>query len=156
MTLQEKLDRLAEAMPEEWREVVGWEGLYLVTREGVVKSLPRSWILNGRPTTNPSKVLSPYLTYRGYHSVGLCRGGRVKMTFVHKIVAAAFIGPKPDGTQINHKNGVKTDNRAENLEYVTPRQNIQHALSTGLRKSRRHLCLAAWERERTPERREGR
>jgi hypothetical protein len=51
---------------------------------------------------------------------------------VHKMVAAAFIGPRPDGFHINHKNGIKTDNRVENLEYVTPLENTQHAVRCGL------------------------
>lgn len=51
---------------------------------------------------------------------------------VHRIVIAAFIGPAPDGLVVNHKNGVKTDNRVSNLEYVTPEENAWHAWRIGL------------------------
>ena len=49
------------------------------------------------------------------------------MHFAHHLVAAAFLGPRPLGMQINHKNGIKTDNYFTNLEYVTPSQNSWHA-----------------------------
>ncbi len=52
--------------------------------------------------------------------------------YIHQLVAAAFLGPKPAGHEINHKNGVKTDNRAENLEYVTHAENMAHAARNGL------------------------
>ncbi len=70
----------------------------------------------------------------GYVKVHLSGGrrGREKMVFVHVLVAAAFIGPKPEGMQVNHKDGVKTNNVADNLEYVTPLQNMRHARSAGL------------------------
>lgn len=51
---------------------------------------------------------------------------------VHQLVAAAFIGPCPDGYEVNHKNGVKTDNYLDNLEYVTHQRNMKHATDCGL------------------------
>jgi hypothetical protein len=62
--------------------------------------------------------------------------------FVHRIVAAAFIGPCPDGLEINHKNGIKLDNRAENLEYTTRSANMKHAYDSGLR--RREFLGTQW------------
>lgn len=68
----------------------------------------------------------------GYEYVDLWVGERRRFFRVAALVASAFIGPRPVGLQINHRNGTKTDNRAENLEYVTPRENIRHAKRTGL------------------------
>ena len=54
-------------------------------------------------------------------------GGKGKYVRIHRLVCAAFLGKCPEGREVNHKNGVKSDNRIENLEYVTPKENIQHA-----------------------------
>lgn len=58
-----------------------------------------------------------------------------KRHLAHRLLWEAANGPIPKGMQINHKNGVKTDNRLSNMELVTPSQNIQHAHDTGLAKS---------------------
>lgn len=64
----------------------------------------------------------------GYESIGLCG----KTYLVHALVAQAFIGKRRPGRYVNHKDGVKSNNTATNLEYVTPRQNHRHAIRTGL------------------------
>jgi hypothetical protein len=68
----------------------------------------------------------------GYEYVVLSKNGRQRRSLVHVLVAAAFLGPKPRGFQVNHINGVKADNRLGNLEYVTPKGNKQHAVMLGL------------------------
>ena len=55
-----------------------------------------------------------------------------KTKLIHQVVCDAFLGPCPDGLEINHKDGNKRNNHLDNLEYVTPSQNIRHALDTGL------------------------
>lgn len=64
----------------------------------------------------------------GYPEVCLRRDGRAKNRRVHRLVWIAFNGPIPSGLQINHINGAKSDNRIENLELVTPRENTLHAI----------------------------
>lgn len=79
------------------------------------------------------KGLKQYLSKTGYLQISVVVGHEKKRTVsVHNLIALAFIGPRPDGMQINHKDGNKTNNRPENLEYVTPRQNIDHSKIMGL------------------------
>jgi hypothetical protein len=59
------------------------------------------------------------------------RKGKWSEISVHCLVAVAFLGPRPGGLEINHKNGIKTDNRSENLEYITHDENIAHATRMG-------------------------
>src|SRR5688500_18178567 len=102
-----------------WVAIEGQDGLYSVSREGQVRS-ERYGILK----TNDA---------RDYRTVQLAN--RKRFT-VHRLVAAAFIGPRPQVAQINHKNGIKSDNRAENLEYCTGSQNMKHCFMTGLQSNR--------------------
>lgn len=98
-------------------------GRYFATRDGQIVG-PR-----GKP-------LSVALTNRGYlvTSIRWKYGSRKKSyALVHRLVAAAFHGPCPDGLECNHKNGIKRDNRPENLEYVTKGQNEHHAHQIGLK-----------------------
>lgn len=81
-----------------------------------------------------TQILTPKLTDRGYSRVELKIDGRSNSYRVHRLVAQAFI-PNPEGKpEINHINGVKTDNRVENLEWCTRSENMLHAFATGLKK----------------------
>ena len=72
-------------------------------------------------------VLRPRKSAHGYRKVSLCYQGKPKECYIHILVATAFVEGWREGLQVNHKNGVKTDNRAENLEWVTSSENHQHA-----------------------------
>lgn len=78
--------------------------------------------------THPSGILKPGFR-KGYAFVTFYAAGIQYKKQVHTLVAEAFIGPRPDGHQINHKNGVKHDNRSDNLEWITASQNIRHSFS---------------------------
>lgn len=107
---------------EEWRSVKGYEGLYEVSSFGQVRSLGHM-----------KRIRAQYTTECGYKTLQLYRNNRPKAFKVHRLVAAAFIGDPPDGcTDTNHKNGIKTDNRAENLEWCTRTQNMAHAMEIGI------------------------
>lgn len=104
-------------MQETWKSIPGHEE-YEASDCGQVRK------------TSSGRIKRPFVV-RGYHKIHL-HGKDAKCTGVHRLVASAFLGRIPDGLQVNHKNGVKTDNRPENLEYVTGKENIRHACSLGL------------------------
>lgn len=104
---------------EEWKPIEGFEGRYWVSNLGRVKGIYKC--LRQAPTRN------------GYLYVELIEGYQLgvrvrKWKVVHNLVTAAFIGPKPKGLQVNHIDGVKTHNERTNLEYVTPSENMLHAV----------------------------
>ena len=117
---------------EQWRAVVGYEGLYEVSNMGQVRSLARR-TSNSRNRI-AARILMPSLN-RGYPNVHLSKHAAARMEQIHRLVATAFIGP-PTLPHVNHLNGDKTDNRVENLEYTTAKGNVQHACAFGLRDHR--------------------
>lgn len=110
---------------EEWRPCFG--GVYAVSNLGRVRREVKA--ANGAPA---GRVLRPRVGKVGYPVVQLKDGGRLKTATVHRLVAEAFLGPCPVGREVNHINGVKTDSRVENLEYVSSSGNHNHAYAMGL------------------------
>lgn len=108
---------------EIWKDVVGKEGEWQVSNLGRVKSLGRKV-----PTWNGSKTLKETILQQRLRNGYLA----VKSENVHRLVARAFIPTDNPALHINHKNGIKIDNRVENLEWCTPLENTQHAWDTGL------------------------
>lgn len=112
----ERRCKVAEPMiAEEWRPVVGYEGAYSVSNIGNVRNDRR-----GRPV-RPAVV-------KLYLKLSLSRNDVRKQYFVHSLVAAAFIGPRPIGHVTNHKDGNKFNNTPENLEYCTVGENNRHSI----------------------------
>lgn len=111
---------------EIWKDIKGYEGLYQVSNLGSVKSLPRSWYSGYNAlTTIKERILKPGLGGHGYYTVCLSKMGKQKTFVVHQLVAMTFLEYTPCGYQlvIDHINDVKTDNRLENLQVVTQREN---------------------------------
>lgn len=126
-------------MNESWKPVRGYEGLYMVSDAGRVIGLKK--------LHHPAHIMSQEITENGYLRVGLFRNGRQSKRSVHRIVAEAFI-PNPDGKpQVNHINGARTDNRACNLEWCTPSENIAHSYRELGRKP-----STPWSGKRSPRR----
>lgn len=110
-------------MEEIWKDVVGYEGYYQVSNLGRVRSLDRI-TSNGRKIKG--KILSTKVNTPPYYPrVSLSVNGKMKLVQVHRLVAQAFVyNPDPEHkTQVGHKDESRTNNRADNLEWVTPKEN---------------------------------
>lgn len=120
-------------MKEVWAPVPGYEGRYDVSADGQIMRVKN---VHG---ATPGRLIGQDVDARGYLRVTLLGGhrGTAKGFFIHRLVAAAFLGPRPQGLQVNHKDGDKSNNAIDNLEYVTPKQNIEHAERLGLRPKKR-------------------
>jgi hypothetical protein len=101
---------------EQWRPLPGWEGFYEVSDAGRIWRFER--IIHGH--WSPSQVMKPFAGSHGYLYVYLSRPGRRRSAPVAATVLEAFFGPRPDGFQCCHNNGIKTDNRIDNLRWDEP------------------------------------
>lgn len=103
-------------MKEIWKPVIGYEGLYEVSNLGNVKSLIRR------------KILKPIKNGCGYLKVELCKEGKRKKIYVHRLVYSAFNGDIPTGLEVNHINDKeKTDNRLCNLNLMSHKENVEYS-----------------------------
>ena len=110
-------------MIEIWKAIPGYEGLYEVSDQGRVLS------------KRTNRFLKPNIMTHGYVCVHLYSGGKQTRAVktIHKLVAQAFVTNPHNCCEVNHKNFLRRDNRAENLEWVTRKENVAHALAAGRR-----------------------
>jgi hypothetical protein len=111
-------------MAETWRPIPGYEGRYDVSDQGRV----RSWLGWGKPVPH---VLACDRSSLGYVRVTLHLSGRQSTITVHRLVMQAFVGPPPEGLEVRHLDGDRTNNRLSNLRYGTASENMQDRIRHG-------------------------
>ena len=107
-------------MNEVWKDIKDYEGIYEVSSLGNVRNIV------------DNRILKPGLTSKDYYNVILCKNKLHKGISIHRLVALNFIPNPTNKKQVNHINGVKTDNRVENLEWTTASENIKHSYEMNL------------------------
>lgn len=120
-------------MQEIWKDIPSYEGLYQVSNFGRIRSLDR--IINTKNNIKQiykGKILKPIVDKKGYLRVGLSKNNKILTKQVHRLVALAFIPNPENKPTVNHKKGIKTDNRVSQLEWSTYKEQTQHAIKTGL------------------------
>lgn len=114
---------------EMWKTIKGFDN-YKVSTNGRIQNI------------KTGKILIPFTTKNGYQVVSQSRGGRSCKLYVHRLVAEAFIPNENTDLQVNHLNGVKSDNRLENLEWCTSSENHLHRSRTlGIKRSPEHMRM---------------
>jgi hypothetical protein len=108
---------------ETWADVPGFEGRYQVNKLGSVRSLLTT------------KLLKPNLMNHGYTCVHLYNGGKKtrKVWTIHQLVATVFLPNPTNLREVNHKNFIRQDNHIDNLEWISRRDNVLHAIAAGRR-----------------------
>jgi hypothetical protein len=120
---------------EEWKEIEDTEGVYEVSNYGQIRTVSRTVIRDNQGNfEKKGQIIKSYLTPKGYCRTSIKKGGKFKNLMVHRLVADAFIPNLDNKPLVNHKNGIKNDNRSENLEWCTSSENQIHAYDNGLRK----------------------
>ena len=114
---------------KEYRDIVGYEGIYKISSCGTIMSYDKE--VKGRRGVIKSRELKTSDNGKGYRNVMLFNNGR-KMLYVHRLVAEAFIEKVEGKDFVNHKDGNKSNNNVDNLEWCNRSENMLHANSIGL------------------------
>lgn len=133
---------------EEWRAIPGYEGMYEASNLGRIRSLDR-WVgaRGGKKRRVRGRVRKQWERPDRRSTVTLTVDRQAKTFTTHRLVADAFLGSRPEGTQVNHRDGNPRNNAVTNLEYVTPSGNMRHAQAMGLREDGEHHWNASLTEE---------
>lgn len=120
------MEKLLQEEKEDWKDVPEYEGIYMVSNKGRIKSLLRVIKQENYERSIKERIMK-LSNEKGYHRVMLSKNGKNRRFFVHQLVAMAFIPNPKNHKIINHKNGIRNDNVPHNLEWCTYSHNERHA-----------------------------
>ena len=126
------LSKIVIMSDEIWKSVEGYENSYQVSNFGRVRTLDRFVDTAKGSRKISGQIIKEFNNIRGYPFVSLWSHSKSMPALIHRLVAQAFISNPDKKPQVNHKNGVKTDNRVENLEWCTSSENKIHGYRMGL------------------------
>lgn len=118
---------------EQWRPIQGFEGSYEVSDMGRVRSLSRRARTAFGTRLVPGRFMRPTIKKHGYAEIALSRGCEYAYKLVHRLVLETFVGEQPTDHEGGHFNGIRTDNRLDNLRWVTRMENMQDQYRHGTR-----------------------
>jgi|SRR5690625_2527112 len=119
---------------EDWKHIPGFEGLYLVSKNGEVFSVPRNGTKGG--------LLKQYTDRYGYKKVVIYKNNKPHYRTVHRLVAEAFISNPKNLKTVNHKDGNKLNNHVDNLEWMSVEDNMKHSFKRGLQRIQNQPIIA--------------
>ena len=138
------IDIISDMEGEEWRDMLSYEGLYKISNYGRLKSLARQSKNTDKVRFLKEKLLNVYESNQGYIKANLYNKNKVKRTeSIHRLIGIAFISNPENKKEINHKNGIRNDNRIENLEWCTRVENVIHSFKVLNRKRGGGVCLSS-------------
>lgn len=113
---------------EIWKDVVGYEGVYLVSNYGNIKRIGAHGN-QSKEEMGSQKILKHAIKDNKYHFVALCKNGKVSQKYVHRLVALSFIPNPLEKKTVNHKDGDRNNNHVDNLEWATYSENNIHSIN---------------------------